>query len=47
MEKQHILHYIVCYFAIAAAAQYEHFGRIAAEKPLPLPHRVNGPLMYD
>ena len=24
--------------------QHEHFGSIAAEKPLPLPHRVNGPL---
>ena len=25
----------------------EHFHLIAAEKPLPLPHRVNGPLLAD
>ena len=44
VAKQHILHYIVCYFTVVNAAQYEHFGPIAAEKPLPLLHRVNGPL---
>ena len=38
-------HYIVCYFAIATATQYEHFSPIVAEKPLPLPHCVNGPLI--
>ena len=42
-QWQNILHYIACYFATTAATQCEHFGSIAAEKPLPLPHRMNGP----
>ena len=33
------------YFAAATATQYEHFPLIVAKKPLPLPHRVNGPLV--
>ena len=33
-----------CKSIAAAATQYEHFHLIAAKKPLPLPHRVNGPL---
>ena len=44
-QQQNILQYIACQFATAAAAQCEHFGSIAAEKPLPLPHRMNGPLL--
>ena len=43
-QWQNILHYIVCYFAAATAAQ-NGVGIQLIMTPLPQPHRGNGPLV--
>ena len=40
--QPHSVHYIVCYFATAAAAQ-DGVGIQLITAPLPQPHRMNGP----
>ena len=43
-QRQNILHYIVCYFAAAAAVATQNGVRIQLiTAPLPQPHSVNKP----